>query len=79
MTGYGPWYPDDITGPAVCAMEGCAGNGHCPRCGETNYALLGFRGAMARLAKKWGLATIEEAEKRWVAEALAAEEAEVQP
>lgn len=58
-----PYYPDDITGPQLCYMEGCIGKGNCPRCGEINYHLLGWYGAVARWAKAWGVSE-EEAEKR---------------
>lgn len=56
-------YPDCISGSDYCHMEGCLGNGHCSRCGETNYHLLGYFGAVARWAKAWGVSR-EEAEKR---------------
>ena len=58
-------YPDDI-GPmhaGLCVMEGCIGNGYCPRCGETNYRLMGWYGARARWAKAWGV-TEDEADRR---------------
>lgn len=58
-----PMYPDDISGPAICYMEGCTGIGRCPRCGKINYALMGYYGAIARWAKAWGV-TKEEAEKQ---------------
>ena len=58
-----PGYPDDIHDWQICHMEGCLGNGHCPRCGRVNYALLGFYGAVARWAKAWGVSK-EEAEHR---------------
>lgn len=58
-----PSYPDDVSGPAICYMEGCTGKGPCPNCGETNYHLMGYYGAVARWAKAWGV-TEEEAEKR---------------
>ena len=57
------YYPDDIQGWQICHMEGCAGNGHCSRCGATNYALLGYFGAVARWAKAWGVSKAE-AERR---------------
>ena len=60
--GY-PYYPDDISLASVCLIEGCIGEGHCPRCGETNYRLLGYLGAIARWAKQWGVSK-EEAERR---------------
>jgi len=65
-SGFGPYYPDDTQGWQVCIMEGCAGP-NCSRCGNVNYAWLGFLGAMARLAKKWGVSR-DEAEARWTAE-----------
>lgn len=57
-------YPEGLNPRAFCMMEGCLGDGHCPRCGETNYALLGWYGAVARWAKVWGVSK-EEAEKRF--------------
>ena len=56
-------YPDGLSGWQFCHMEGCIGKGHCPRCGETNYHLLGYYGAVARWAKKWGVSK-EEAKAR---------------
>ena len=53
----------DASGYEMCYMEGCIGNGHCPRCGKVNYALLGYYGAVARWAKVWGIS-------RWAAEDL---------
>jgi len=58
-----PYYPDDISGTAICHMEGCVGKGPCPRCGETNYAWMGYWGAVARWAKAWGISE-DEAERR---------------
>ena len=61
-----PWnMPDDISAndPRFCQMEGCIGKGPCPRCGEVNYRLMGFYGAVARWAKKWGVSE-DEAERR---------------
>ena len=55
-------YPDGLSPSAFCHMEGCLRN-PCPRCGETNYALLGYTGAVSRWAKAWGV-TKEEAERR---------------
>ena len=44
-------YPDGLGGGDICLMEGCIGGGvKCPRCGEINYSLRGYLGAMAR----WG-------------------------
>ena len=40
-------------------------NGHCPNCGDVNYRLLGYLGAVARWAKAWGI-TRDEAEDRIV-------------
>lgn len=60
--GYGPYYPDDMTGPMVCIAEGHAGP-NCSRCGEVNYAWLGYLGYIGRMAKRWGV-TKEEAEQR---------------
>jgi len=57
-------YPDGLRPKDYCYMEGCTGKGaRCPRCGETNYAYMGYLGAVARWAKKWGV-TKEEAERR---------------
>lgn len=56
-------YPDDITGWQLCYIEGCLGIAHCPRCGKTNYHLMGYFGAIARWAKAWGISE-EAAEAR---------------
>ena len=56
-------YKDGVGGSDLCHMEGCVGNGRCPRCGDINYALMGYYGAVARWAKGWGVST-EEAETR---------------
>lgn len=56
-------YKDGVGGADLCFMEGCLGNGHCPRCGVTNYHLLGYYGAVASAAKRWGCTT-DEAERR---------------
>lgn len=58
-----PMYPDGISGRDLCYMEGCVGKGNCYRCGEINYHLLGWYGAVARWAKEWGV-TEDEAEER---------------
>ena len=68
-----PMYPDDIHGWHLCHMEGCIGKGPCPRCGAVNYHLLGYWGAVARNAKRWGC-TEEEAERRIWQHQLAREE-----
>ncbi|KKM66908.1 hypothetical protein LCGC14_1476540 [marine sediment metagenome] len=68
-------YPDDVSGSQLCYMEGCLGKGPCPRCGETNYRLMGFYGAVARWAKVWGI-TENEAESRITANQLARAELE---
>jgi len=52
-------YPDDISGRDLCYMEGCLGNGVCSRCGEVNYRLMGYYGAVARWAKAWGVSEDE--------------------
>lgn len=57
------YLPDDVGGPDLCYMEGCVGRGKCPRCGKTNYALMGHYGAVARWAKEWGVSE-EDAERR---------------
>lgn len=56
-------YPDDISARGLCIIEGCYGRGRCPRCGEINYALMGWYGYVGRMAKKWGV-SIDEAERR---------------
>lgn len=61
-----PYYPEGIGGADICYMEGCMGKGPCPNCGETNYRLMGFYGAVARWAKAWGV-TEDAAEQRIVA------------
>jgi len=58
-----PGYPDDLSASAYCQIEGCIGKGRCPRCGETNYHLMGFYGAVAKWAKVWGVSK-DEAERR---------------
>lgn len=60
------YYPDDITGPSLCIIEGCVGKGRCPRCGEINYHLMGWYGAVARWAKAWGISELQ-AEERIIA------------
>ena len=57
-----PYLPDGISGYTICRLEGCVG-AHCRRCGETNYHLLGYYGAVARWAKAWGVSKAE-AEQR---------------
>ena len=52
-------YPDGMNGGDLCYCEGCLGKGICPRCGEINYRLLGFYGAVARWAKEWGVSEKE--------------------
>jgi len=42
-----------------CAMEGCRGKGNCPDCGQVNYRLLGYYGAVARWAKAWKVSEAE--------------------
>ena len=56
-------YPEGLSGSAYCIIEGCIGRGQCPRCGETNYRLMGYYGAVATAAKRWGVSE-EEAERR---------------
>ena len=55
-------YPDDISGAAICGMEGCA-SPNCSRCGTVNYHWLGYLGARASAAKRWGV-SLDEAEER---------------
>ena len=73
MNKYGDYYPDDMTGPMVCIAEGHDGP-NCSRCGEINYAWLGYLGYIARMAKKWGVSK-EAAESRIEAKMMAAWEA----
>lgn len=56
-------YPDNISGADLCHMEGCIGRGNCRRCGRVNYAEMGYYGALARNAKRWGVSEAE-AERR---------------
>lgn len=56
-------YPEDISDSALCHMEGCIGKGNCPRCGDVNYHLLGWYGAVARWARKWGISDAEAEER----------------
>ena len=58
-----PYYPDGLSDWAICQIEGCIGKGNCKRCGEVNYRLLGYYGAIASAAKRWGC-TEDEAEDR---------------
>ena len=51
---YSPYYPDGLTESDICLMDGHEGDGHCPRCGDVNYRLLGYIGAIASAAKRWG-------------------------
>lgn len=55
-------YPEGLPSYALCQMEGCIGKGYCSRCGETNYALMGYYGAIARWAKAWDVSK-DEAER----------------
>lgn len=55
--------PDGLPESAFCQMEGCIGRGRCPRCGDINYHLMGFYGAVATAARRWGISQ-DEAEKR---------------
>ena len=57
------YYPEGISGSDICLMEGCTGKGPCPNCGETNYHLMGWYGAVARWAKAWGVDEEEAAER----------------
>lgn len=59
-------YPPDLSRAAICRIEGHRGEGHCPDCGDVNYRLLGYYGAIASAAKRWGV-TREEAEYRIIA------------
>lgn len=67
---------DDLEAAASCHMgdhfghDGKEWRGEpCSRCGETNYRLLGYYGAVASSAKRWGLSK-EEAEARMVRSAI---------
>lgn len=62
-------YPDYLPYGAICQMEGHRGNGYCPDCGNVNYKLLGYYGAVARWAKAWGI-TREQAEQRMTEHAI---------
>lgn len=63
-SAYLPDYlPDGLSRGAICVMEGCRGRGPCPDCGETNYRLMGYYGAIASAAKLWGVSE-DEAESR---------------
>jgi hypothetical protein len=66
-------YPDGLSGWAYCHMEGHTGRGRCYRCGEINYRLMGWYGAVARNAKRWGVSE-KEAEDRMVENAFRQEE-----
>jgi hypothetical protein len=55
--------PDGIGGADLCHIEGCVGKGRCPRCGSTDYGLMGYFGAVASAAKRWGVSEAE-AERR---------------
>jgi hypothetical protein len=46
--------------------------GHCPDCGDVNYRLLGWYGAVARWAKAWKI-TQDEASDRIVRGQIAAD------
>lgn len=52
-------YPDGLSASVYCVMEGCVGRGPCPRCGETNYAWMGYWGAVASAAKRWNVSEDE--------------------
>lgn len=56
-------YKDGVGGADYCFIEGCIGRGRCPRCGEINYGLMGYYGAIASAAKRWGVSEAE-AERR---------------
>ena len=72
---YDPAYPEGLSGADLCHIEGCIGEkGNCRRCGEVNYRLLGFYGAVARWAKAWCVSE-DEAEERIMAHYHAAKEA----
>lgn len=57
-------YPDGMHGSDWCHVEGCIGKGRCPRCGRIDYGWMGYWGAVARWAKKWGVSE-DEAERRF--------------
>ena len=56
--------PDGLSPKDYCHMEGCVGAGRCPRCGDIDYAYMGYMGAVARWAKEWDV-TEEEAMRRF--------------
>lgn len=59
-----PYYPDDIQPWQICIIEGCA-SPNCSRCGTIDYRWMGFMGAVATAAKRWGVSK-DEAEARIV-------------
>ncbi len=67
------YYKDGLSRRDVCHMEGHSGKGHCPDCGDVNYRLLGYYGAVARWAKEWGV-TEDEAMDRIENNQIAREE-----
>ena len=57
-------YPDGLHSSDYYHMEGCVSN-PCTRCGRTDYHELGWRGALARWSKEWGISE-EETERRFL-------------
>lgn len=57
-------YPPNMSGSDMCHVEGCIGKGPCPRCGNTDYAWMGYWGAIARWSRKWGISE-RETERRF--------------
>lgn len=76
MSPYGPYYPDDMTGPMVCIAEGCL-SANCSRCGQVNYRELGYMGYVGRMAKKWGVSKDEALERICIESARKEEAREV--
>ena len=68
-------YPDDIQPWQVCIIEGCRGP-NCSDCGTVNYRWLGYLGAVASAAKRWGVSK-EDAEEHINKKAVTAAHADV--
>lgn len=65
-----PGYPEGLSGSDFCHMEGHdSPRGVCRRCGERDYHLMGYYGALGRRAKKLGI-TIDELESQIIRERL---------
>ena len=57
-------YPPGMSGSDMCHVEGHIGKGNCSRCGDIDYGIMGYYGAVARWAKAWGI-TERETEHRF--------------